>query len=110
MRRAASAFILLLLVSCATPDHVRQPVYSLQLSASDVAEITALVAQRRDILQPVREIRTEGQRHDLATVYTGRWLKIGDQSDYFTVQKRAGRWHIVSPVQRDHLKRIVTVS
>ncbi len=71
MCHAASVFALLWLVSCATPKRLEQPVYSPLLSASDIAEITALVARRSDILQPLQEIRTEGRRHDLATVYTG---------------------------------------
>jgi hypothetical protein len=102
--------MVLVLASCAAVEHRQQPLYSPLLSASDIAEITALVAQRPDIRQPIYEIATDEQRRDRATVRTGRWREVGDQADYFTVQKRRGRWRIVSPIQQDRLKRIITVS
>ena len=105
MHRAASALLLVLLTSCTTVEHRQQPLYSPLLSASDIAEITALVAQRSDIRQPIYEIRTEDRRRDRATVYTGRWHKPGDQADYFTVEKRNGRWRITSRIQHDTLKK-----
>ncbi len=112
MRHIASVFTLVLLASCAAQERHRQPVYSTLLSASDIARITALVAERADIRLPIAEIRTEGQRRDAAIVYTGRWREAGDRSEWFTVQKRHGRWHILPPIRRDQVKpeNILTVS
>ena len=105
MRHVSSAFALMFLVSCASPERRQQPLYSPLLSASDISEITALVAQRSDIRQPIYEIATPDQRHDRATVSTGRWHNAGDQADYFDVQKRGGRWHIVPPIRHDTLRQ-----
>lgn len=103
--RHVCALTLLMLGSCATPEYPTQPLYSPLLSAADIAEITALVTQRTDIRQPIYQITTEEDRRDRFVVYTGRWNKVGDQADYFTVRKRHGKWKIVSPIQHDTLKR-----
>jgi|SRR5882724_9160266 len=84
--------------------------FSSLLSRDDIREIKALVAARPDIKQPVWQIATDENRADHATVYTGRWLKVGDESDYFQVQKHRGRWKITSPISHDRLKRVITVS
>src|SRR5437016_1716254 len=84
--------------------------FSALLSPDDIQQIKLLVAARRDIKRPVWQITTDEHRSDRATVYTGRWLKVGDESDYFQVEKHHGRWRITSPISHDRLKRIITVS
>lgn len=95
-----------LFASCAgltTPE--KQPeYYSNLLSATDIAQIKALVASRPNIKQPVWEIATHEGRSDRATVSTGQWGKAGDESDYFDVSKRNGKWRIISPIKHDRLK------
>ena len=70
MRHVASAFIVLL-SSCTAVEHRQQPLYPPLLSASDIAEITTLVARRPDIRQSIYEIQTEGERPDRAVVIQG---------------------------------------
>ena len=105
MRYLASAFGVLLLASCAAPQPHRQALYSPLLSPSDIREITALADQRRDVRKPVYQITEDEDRRDRFVVYAGEWSKAGDQADYFTVQKRHGRWRAVSPVRHDTLKQ-----
>jgi hypothetical protein len=107
MRYVVSAITLLLIASCAAPAPERrpQPLYSSLLSASDIAAITALVAQRSDIRKPIYQITTDEERRDRFVVNAGHWDKAGDQADYFTVQKRHGTWQIVSPIEHDILRQ-----
>jgi hypothetical protein len=103
----------LLLVGCADvalDSKKRSEHFSPLLSADDIQQIKSLVAARPDIRRPVLEITTEEHRADRATVYTGHWLNVGDESDYFQVEKRNGVWKITSPISHDRLKRIITVS
>ena len=103
MRYAAVSLTLLLLGACAAVEQTSNPTYSSLLSKADIAEITALVAQRSDIRQPIFQITSEDPRRDSFVVYTGHH-KIGDQFDYFTVQKLRGTWRIMSPVSHDTVK------
>jgi hypothetical protein len=104
MRYAAIAFTLFLLGACAAVEQASNPMYSSLLSKADIAEITALVAQRSGIRRPIFQITAEDPRRDRFVVYTGHQNKIGDQFDYFTVQKLRGTWRIVSPVSHDTVK------
>jgi hypothetical protein len=104
MRHAAAIFTLLLLGACAAIDQPSNPLFSSLLSRADIAEITALVAQRSDIRQPIYEIRTEDPRRNRFVVYTGHRDKDGAPSDYFSVQKLHGTWRIVSPVSHETMK------
>lgn len=102
-----------LLVSCAAVKTEISPrLYSPLLSADDISQIKALVASRPEISLPVSEIRTEKGFRDRATVYTGRWSKVGDVSEWFEVEKHHGRWRIISRIRRDRVKaeNILTVS
>jgi hypothetical protein len=103
MRYAAATLTLFSLGACAAIEQASSP-YSALLSKADIAEITALVAQRSDIRQPIFQITTEDARSNRFVVYTGRRDKIGDRSDYFTVQKLRGGWRIVSPVSHDTVR------
>jgi len=78
--------------------------FSPLLSSDDIQQIKVLVAARRDIKQPVWEIATEERRPGRARVSSGSWMKPGDESDYFYVEKRNGRWKIRSAIRRDRLK------
>lgn len=78
--------------------------FSPLLSLDDIQQIKSLVAARRDIKQPVWEIATEEGRRDRARVSSGPWGKPGDESDYFYLEKRKGRWRIISPIRHDRLK------
>jgi hypothetical protein len=96
-----------LLVACTglktqTPRHWDD--FSSLLSRDDIQQIKALVAARRDLEQPVWQIATEEGRRNRAKVSCGRWMKVGDESDYFYVEKRNGQWKIISPVRHDRLK------
>ena len=105
MRHAAGIFTLFLLGACATIDQPSNPFFSSLLSRQDIAEITALVARRSDIRQPIYEIRTQDPRRSLFVVYTGHRDKDGAPFDYFTVQKLRDGWRIVSPVSHEIVKR-----
>jgi len=105
--------VLFLFAGCAgvAIDAEKHPEYfSPLLSSDDIQQIKLLVAARRDIKRPVWQITTDEHRADRATVYTGRWLRVGDESDYFQVEKHYGHWRITSPISHDRLKRIITVS
>ena len=78
--------------------------FSSLLSRDDIQQIKALVAARRDLKQPVWQIATEEGHRDRAKVSCGRWIKPGDESDYFYVEKRNGQWRIISPIRHDRLK------
>jgi hypothetical protein len=106
MRSVPLVFVLFLLGSCAAPERrERPPVYSPLLSASDIREITALVANRSDMRKPVYEINTHSDQPDRFIVYTGHWEKAGDQADYVAVRKRHGKWRIISPVSHGTLRQ-----
>jgi hypothetical protein len=104
--------VLCLFSGCAMPKSPQLEIYSPLLSADDLRQIKTLVAGRPDIRRPVWEIATEGARRDRARVSAGPWGKAGDVSDYFYVEKRAGKWRIIPPVRHDRLKaeNIVTIS
>jgi hypothetical protein len=104
MRYAAAAFTLFFLGACAAVEQSSNAMYSSLLSKADIAEITALVARRSDIRQPIFRITAEDARSDRFVVYAGHQDKIGDQFDYFTVQKLRGTWRIESPVSHDIVK------
>ena len=104
MRYAATAFTLFLLGACATVEQASNPLFSSVLSKTDIAEITALVAQRSDIRQPIFQITAEDPRRDRFVVYAGHQDKIGDQFDHFSVQKLRGTWRIEFPVSHDIVK------
>ncbi|HKP02427.1 MAG TPA: hypothetical protein VJU77_03610 [Chthoniobacterales bacterium] len=101
LRYAAAAFSLFFLGACAAVEQSSNAMYSSLLSNADIAEITALVARRSDIRQPIFRITTQDARSNRFVVYTGHKERIGDQSDYFSVQKLHGTWHIVSTVSHD---------
>jgi hypothetical protein len=104
MRYAAAIFTAFFVGACAAVDQPSNPLFSSLLSRADVEEITALVAQRSDIRQPIFQITAEDPRRDRFVVYAGHQDQIGDQFDYFTVQKLRGAWRIESPVSHDIVK------
>lgn len=115
VRRSLVAAACLLSIGCAglnTKTRSQLQYFSPLLSSEDIRQIQSLVAARRDIKQPVWEIATDEGRRDRARVSSGPWGKPGDESDYFYLEKRSGRWKIVSPIRRDRLRaeNIVTTS
>jgi hypothetical protein len=101
MRHAAAIFALFLLSACATIDRPDNPFFSSLLSKEDIAEITALVAGRSDIRQPIYEITALDARRNRFVVHTGPRGSNGATLDYFTVQKIERTWRIVSPVSHE---------
>jgi hypothetical protein len=104
MRHAAALLTLFLLAACAAVEQTSNPFFSSLLSREDIANITALVAQRSDIQQPIYEITTEDPRRYRFVVRTGDRYRDGAPSDRFTVQKLRGTWRIVSPVSHERIK------
>jgi hypothetical protein len=107
IRALAIVAIASLLVACTglkTETQRHWDDFSPLLSTGDIQQIKALVASRPDLKQPVWQIATEEGRRDHAKVSCGRWIKPGDESDYFYVEKRNGRWRIIPPIRHDRLK------
>ena len=104
MRHAAAMLMLFILGACAAINQSSNPSFSSLLSREDIVEITALVARRSDIRQPIYEITTEDPRRNRFLVHTGHRDKDGAPLDYFTVEKLRGTWRIVSPVSPDTVK------
>ena len=104
MRHAGAILTLILLAACAATDQPSNPFFSSLLSREDIAEITALVARRSDVRQPIYEIATEDARRNRFVVHTGHRDKDGAPLDYFTVQKLHGTGRIVSPVSHEKSK------
>ena len=65
---------------------------AVRLPWSDIAQINRLAASRKDIRQPITQIRM--LRPDRAEVTSGRTDKTGDPVTGFTIRKRAGQWSI----------------
>lgn len=113
MKTIICAYVGALLVGCVGPVPQRHwESFSPLLSVADIQQIKALIAARPDIRQPVWEIDTDEGRRDRAIVTAGRWPNPGDESDYFYVEKRRGKWKIIPPVRHDRLKagNIITIS
>ena len=85
-----------LLGGCATAPELFGP-----LSANDVRDITALVESRSDIRKPI--MRISADRHDRATVETGRDKKAGDISQRFTIARKHGSWRVVSRIDEEKI-------
>ena len=92
MQRCLLLLLSITLCCCVAPE-VAGP-YSARLSGSDIQQITALAAERKDIKQRVFSIWAD--RSDRAEV------RSGSHSIYsqFTVVKERGQWRIASPIMQ----------
>ena len=85
--------------SCVTPP-VLGPA-SPSISAADIREIKALVAQRPDINQGVLKIWAD--RADRASVTSGSQSYDGAEYSQFTVVKKNDHWQISSSIKKTHV-------
>lgn len=93
-----SALTALLIASCATfPDPSGE--YAGRWTATDNAQLLALIHGRPDIERTIRDIELirPDQAHISTTKGNGSGVFVGTD---FTIKKKQGRWIIVEPVQR----------